>query len=76
MESLFILANKNVDEIALKRKRATKIAITRLKNAQKCINNNELDKFYEEIEKALIGYFSEKFIINKCYMTYVKFVNI
>ena len=44
-----------------KNKKANKIALKRLKTAQICINNNDFDDLFEEIEKALWGYFSDKF---------------
>ena len=44
-----------------KNKKANKIALKRLKTAQNCINNNNFDGLFEEIEKALWGYFSDKF---------------
>lgn len=47
-----------------KNKKANKIALKRLKNAQICINNNDFDSFFEEIEKSLWGYFSDKFKVS------------
>ena len=44
-----------------KNKKANKIALKRLKTAQICINNNNFDGFFEEIEKSLWGYFADKF---------------
>ena len=44
-----------------KNKKANKIALKRLKTAQICINNNDFDGFFEEIEKSLWGYFADKF---------------
>ncbi len=44
-----------------KNKKANKIALKRLKTAQICINNNNFDRFFEEIEKSLWGYFADKF---------------
>ena len=44
-----------------KNKNANKIALKRLSLAQVCINENNYDKFFEEIEKAFWGYFSDKF---------------
>ncbi len=46
-----------------KNKKANKIALKRLKTAQKCIKNNDFDGFFEEIEKSLWGYFADKFKI-------------
>ena len=44
-----------------KNKKANKIAIKRLKTAQTCINSNNFDGFFEEIEKSIWGYFADKF---------------
>jgi hypothetical protein len=44
-----------------KNKKANKIALKRLKTAQICINSNNFDGFFEEIEKSLWGYFADKF---------------
>lgn len=44
-----------------KNKKANKIALKRLKYAKNCINNNDFDSFFEEIEKSLWGYFADKF---------------
>ena len=58
-----ILARNNINSIFQKSKKATKIARKRLKNAQKHINSNKKEHFYEEVEKSLWGYFSEKFAV-------------
>jgi len=47
-----------------KNKKANKIALKRLKYAQNCINNNDFDSFFEEIEKSLWGYFADKFKVS------------
>ena len=47
-----------------KNKKANKIALKRLKTAQICINNNDFDGFFEEIEKSLWGYFADKFKVS------------
>ena len=47
-----------------KNKKANKIALKRLKNAQICINNNNFDGFFEEIEKSIWGYFADKFKVS------------
>ena len=43
-----------------KNRKANKIALKRLKSAQICINNDDFDLFFEEIEKSLWGYFADK----------------
>tara|TARA_B110000196_G_scaffold315375_1_gene324890 strand:+ start:214 stop:1929 length:1716 start_codon:yes stop_codon:yes gene_type:complete len=53
--------NKTINPINEKRRKATKIAIKRLKTANKCILNNNFELFFEEIEKSLWGYFGQKF---------------
>ena len=35
-----------------------------MKNAKECIDSNNFEKFFEEIEKALWGYFSDKFKVD------------
>ena len=47
-----------------KNKKANKIALKRLKYAQNCINNNDFDSFFEEIEKSIWGYFADKFKVS------------
>jgi len=47
----------------LKNKKATKVARKRLKKAQKLLQNNDKDKFYNEISQAMWGYLSDKFSI-------------
>jgi len=47
-----------------KNKKANKIALKRLKYAQNCINNNDFDSFFEEIEKSIWVYFADKFKVS------------
>ena len=54
----------NTSSYNWKNKKANKIALKRLKNAQTCINNNNFDLFFAEIEKSLWGYFADKFKVN------------
>lgn len=51
---------RNSDLSAVRNRKAGKVAGMRLKEAEKCIKENMPDKFYEEILKALWGYFSDK----------------
>ncbi len=44
--------------------KANKIALKRMRKAQHCIDSDNFDKFFEEIEKALWGYFADKFKVN------------
>ncbi len=61
---LFIIFRKQAKEnanVALVRtKKANKVAIKRLKQAQKYLTEGEKEKFYDEVLKALWGYFSDK----------------
>jgi hypothetical protein len=58
-----VVGKTNANSQDWKNKKANKIALKRLKTAQKCIKNNNFDGFFEEIEKALWGYFADKFKI-------------
>lgn len=51
---------RNSDISAVKNRKAGKVAGKRLKEAEKCLKENQSDKFYEEILKALWGYLSDK----------------
>jgi len=58
-----ILAKDSANSVFQKSRKATKVATKRLKNAQKHLNNNKKEHFYENIEKSLWGYFSDKFAV-------------
>ncbi|GHT31272.1 hypothetical protein FACS189434_00740 [Bacteroidia bacterium] len=64
---LFIIFRKQAKEnadIALTRtKKANQTATKRLKTAHKYLQENDKEKFYDEILKALWGYFGDKFSI-------------
>jgi hypothetical protein len=51
---------RNSDIIAVKNRKAAKIAGKRLKDASGCLKRGENDRFYEEILKGLWGYLSDK----------------
>lgn len=51
------------DIMGMKIANASKVARKRLKSARKCLDNNQSDKFYEEILKAIWGYLSDKLAI-------------
>ncbi len=52
---------KNVSDVqALRIKKARKIAVKRLKNAEKLLKSDRHDAFFEEIFRALWGYVSER----------------
>jgi hypothetical protein len=44
-----------------KHRKSLKIAQKRLKNAEIFLKNNKKQRFYEEVEKSLLNYFSQKF---------------
>lgn len=54
---------ENADLIALKTKRANKVAIKRLKLAAKYLSANQKEPFYEEVLRATWGYLSDKLVI-------------
>ena len=56
-----LIGKTDLNSRDIKNKQANKIALKRLKNAQKCINSADFDGFFEEIEKATWGYFADKF---------------
>ena len=59
------LKNRKIDPIAYKKRKANKIAIKRLRNANSCLINEDFEKFFEEIEKSLWGYFADRFNVNQ-----------
>lgn len=54
---------RNSDKSQVRNRKAGKIAGKRLYQASQCLKNQEADKFYEEILKALWGYLSDKLSI-------------
>jgi len=63
----FILYRKqikeNADIVRMKTKRANKVAVKRLKQAQKHLQAQQKEKFYEEVLRATWGYLSDKLVI-------------
>ena len=51
---------RNADIIAVRNRKAGKVATIRLKAAAECLKNGEIDKTYEEILKAIWGYLGDK----------------
>jgi|YNPMSStandDraft_1061717.scaffolds.fasta_scaffold00052_35 hypothetical protein len=49
--------------MAMRNKKANKVANKRLKQAKKFLNEQNSEKFYEEINRALWGYLSDKLMI-------------
>ena len=71
--AFFIIYRKQVREnanIALVRTRkANKIAVRRLKTAEKLLKENNKEAFYEEVLRALWGYLSDKLNIPQAHLT-------
>ncbi len=63
----YILNRKKIKESAnitlVRNKRANKVALKRLKEAALFLKNNQAEKFYEAVIKALWGYLSDKLSI-------------
>jgi hypothetical protein len=51
---------RNSDLSLVRNRKAGKVAVRRLRTASECLKNKQIDKFYEEILKALWGYISDK----------------
>lgn len=51
---------RNADISQVKNRKAGKVAVRRLRLAESCMRNGEIDQFYDEILKALWGYLSDK----------------
>jgi hypothetical protein len=51
---------RNADLSLVKNRKAGKVAVKRLRAASKCLKNEQIDEFHEEILKALWGYLSDK----------------
>ena len=58
IKKIFLLRKNNRDN------KTNKIALKKLKNAQKSLEQNNYERFYEEIEKVLWGYFAHKFKVS------------
>jgi hypothetical protein len=54
---------RNSDLTQVRNRKAGKVAVKRLHAASVCLKNKEIDKFYEEILKAIWGYLSDKLSI-------------
>ncbi|MCX6254862.1 MAG: BatD family protein [Bacteroidia bacterium] len=51
---------RNSDLSLVRNRIAGKVAVKRLRTASVCLKNEQIDKFYEEILKAIWGYLSDK----------------
>lgn len=67
---------RNSDISIVKNRKAARIAGKRLKAASNCLRNNQIDKFYEEILKALWGYLSDKLNIPVSDLTRTKIISV
>lgn len=54
---------QNANQAKLKNRKANKVSKKRLKKASAFMKNNEDEKFYDEILKAIWGYLSDKLVI-------------
>ena len=54
---------RNADLNAVRNRKARKVAVKRLHIASKCLNHGQIDRFHEEILKAIWGYLSDKLSI-------------
>jgi hypothetical protein len=55
-----VLARRNADLTLVRNRKANRSARNRLKNADRFRKGNEMDRFYEEVGKALWGYLADK----------------
>ena len=62
-------ARRNADVVGLRNARASKVAKRRLKTAEKYLKEQNADKFYEEMLRALWGYLSDKLSIPTSQLT-------
>jgi len=51
---------RNSDLSLVRNRKARQVAVKRLRTAAVCLKNEQIDKFYEEILKAMWGYLSDK----------------
>lgn len=65
--AFYVVNRKKIEEskniTLVKNKRANKVALKRLKEASVFLKNNQAEKFYEAVIKALWGYLSDKLSI-------------
>jgi hypothetical protein len=60
---------RNSDLSQVRNRKAGKVAVKRLHSAAVCLKNDDIDRFYEEILKAVWGYLSDKMNIPGAEMT-------
>lgn len=59
-----VLFMRQTDWESIRTRKANKVAVMRLKKARKLLDENKLDLYFEEINKALLTYLSDKFRIS------------
>ena len=64
-----LLARRNADLSLVRNRKANKSAKNRLKKADRFRKANDLDKFYEEVGKALWGYLADKLDIETYHLS-------
>ena len=71
--TFFMIYRKQVKENAniafVRTKKANKIAVRRLKKAEKLLKEHKKEEFYEEVLRALWGYLSDKLSIPQAHLT-------
>jgi hypothetical protein len=60
---------ENANIALVRTKKANKTAVKRLKKAEKLLNENKKEEFYEEVLRALWGYLSDKLNIPQAHLT-------
>jgi hypothetical protein len=66
---------RNSDLSIVRNRKAGKVAGRKLHTAESCLKNNQIDRFYEEILKALWGYLSDKLNIPMSELTRVNAIS-
>jgi hypothetical protein len=66
---------RNSDLSIVRNRKAGKVAGRRLHTAEACLKSNQLDRFYEEILKAMWGYLSDKLNIPMSELTRVNAIS-
>jgi hypothetical protein len=64
-----LLVRRNADLTLVRNRKANKSAKTRLKKADRFRRANEMDRFYEEVGKALWGYLADKLDIETYHLS-------
>lgn len=73
--SLRKLALRRADVVGAKTRKATKMALSKLKLAENLLKKNSYSDFYEELHKALVGYVSDKLNITLSELSHERIEN-